>query len=174
MNCRHCGSELNLVMADLGTAPPSNAFLTEKDLERHEVWFPLRVLVCESCWLVQTQDFSEAADLFTADYVYLSAYSKSWLAHAERYVDMVVNRFALDSQSFVLEVAANDGYLLQYVAARGLRHLGVEATHLAAEAASALLKVRPPQSSESADDLESRVTRVTIVSLRHAARRDTL
>ena len=135
MNCRHCGSELNLVMADLGTAPPSNAFLTEKDLERHEVWFPLRVLVCESCWLVQTQDFSEAADLFTADYVYLSAYSKSWLAHAERYVDMVVNRFALDSQSFVLEVAANDGYLLQYVAARGLRHLGVEPTHLAAEAA---------------------------------------
>jgi hypothetical protein len=90
MKCRHCGSELELPLVDLGSAPPSNAYLTDKTLKAPEKWFPLRVLVCERCWLVQTEDFAQAQELFDADYAYFSGFSSSWLAHCERYVaDMV-------------------------------------------------------------------------------------
>ncbi|MDE2060436.1 MAG: methyltransferase domain-containing protein [candidate division NC10 bacterium] len=135
MKCRHCGVELKQCLVDLGAAPPSNAYLTEASLHAPEKWFPLRVLVCSHCWLVQTEDYVGAEELFSADYAYFSSYSSTWLKHAEEYVDAVVPRFNLGSDSLVVEVAANDGYLLQYVQARGIPCLGVEPTADTAAAA---------------------------------------
>ena len=137
MKCRHCGSELALSLVDLGSAPPSNAYLTETSLRAPEKWFPLRVLVCQHCWLVQTEDFSRADELFDADYAYFSGFSSSWLAHSERYVADMAERFGLGATSHVVEVAANDGYLLQYVQARGVPCTGVEPTASTAAAARA-------------------------------------
>ena len=135
MRCRHCDSEASLQLVDLGTAPPSNAYLTQEALRGPETWWPLRVLVCERCWLAQTEDFLKADQLFGADYAYFSGYSAGWLAHSERYVSDMVSRFGLDSESHVVEVAANDGYLLQYVKARGIPCTGIEPTHSTAEVA---------------------------------------
>jgi len=135
MKCRHCGSELNLPLVDLGSAPPSNAYLTEQTLHAPEKWFPLRVLVCERCWLVQTEDFAQANELFDAEYSYFSGFSSSWLAHSERYVTDMVARFKLTADSHVVEIAANDGYLLQYVKARNIPCTGVEPTASTAAAA---------------------------------------
>lgn len=135
MNCRGCATPLSLQLIDLGTAPPSNAYLRAEQLDQAEPWVPLRVMVCQHCWLVQTEDYRAADSLFDADYAYFSSYSSSWLAHAERYVAQMVERFALGPQSRVVEVAANDGYLLQYVARRGIPCLGVEPTASTARAA---------------------------------------
>ncbi|MDP2030663.1 MAG: class I SAM-dependent methyltransferase [Thiobacillus sp.] len=137
MKCRHCGSELKLPLVDLGSAPPSNAYLTEQTLHAPEKWFPLRVLVCEHCWLAQTEDFAQANDLFDAEYAYFSGFSSSWLAHSERYVADMVARFDLNADSHVVEVAANDGYLLQYIKARNIPCTGVEPTASTAAAARA-------------------------------------
>lgn len=137
MKCRHCGAELKLPMVDLGSAPPSNAYLTEQTLHAPEKWFPLRVLVCEHCWLAQTEDFAQADELFDSEYAYFSGFSNSWLAHSERYVADMVARFTLTTVSHVVEVAANDGYLLQYVKARNIPCTGVEPTASTAEAARA-------------------------------------
>jgi hypothetical protein len=137
MKCRHCASELNLSLVDLGSAPPSNAYLTERALHAPEKWFPLRVLVCEQCWLVQTEDFAQADELFDADYAYFSGFSTSWLAHSERYVIDMVALLGLNADSHVVEVAANDGYLLQYVLARGIPCTGIEPTASTADAARA-------------------------------------
>jgi len=137
MKCRHCAAPLTLPLVDLGTAPPSNAYLTAEALQRPERRFPLRVLVCERCWLVQTEDFTDAHELFDADYAYFSGVSTSWVAHAERYVTDMVQRFGLHAGSRVVEVAANDGYLLQYVKARGIPCTGVEPTASTAAAARA-------------------------------------
>jgi SAM-dependent methyltransferase len=138
VKCRHCGTALSLTFIDLGSAPPSNAYLTERDLKRPERWYPLRILVCAECWLVQTEDYAGAEDIFTNDYAYFSSYSKTWLEHCENYVDRMTERFQLGPQSFVVELAANDGYLLQYVAARKIPCLGIEPT--ASTAASARAK----------------------------------
>ncbi|MDQ2854166.1 MAG: class I SAM-dependent methyltransferase [Chloroflexota bacterium] len=135
MNCRHCGAEARLQLIDLGTAPPSNALLTADARSGPEPWWPLRVLVCERCWLAQTEDFVGADQLFGPDYAYFSAYSTEWLAHAERYVDEMSSRFELSADSHVVEVAANDGYLLQYVRARGIPCTGIEPTASTAAAA---------------------------------------
>lgn len=137
MKCRHCASELKLPLVDLASAPPSNSYLTERTLHTPEKWFPLRVLVCEECWLVQTEDFAQADELFDADYAYFSGFSTSWLAHSERYVSDMEFRFDLGAESHVVEVAANDGYLLQYVKARGIPCTGVEPTASTAAAARA-------------------------------------
>jgi len=137
MKCRHCNAELKLPLIDLGSAPPSNAYLTEQTLHTPEKWFPLRVLVCQSCWLVQTEDFAQAEELFDEDYAYFSGFSSSWLAHSERYVADMVARFNLTADSHVVEVAANDGYLLQYVKARNIPCTGVEPTASTAAAARA-------------------------------------
>lgn len=137
MKCRHCDSELKLPLVDLGSAPPSNAYLTEQALKAPEKWFPLRVLVCEHCWLVQTEDFAQAHELFDAEYAYFSGFSSSWLAHAECYVADMVARFNLNADSHVVEVAANDGYLLQYVKVRSIPCTGVEPTASTAAAARA-------------------------------------
>lgn len=137
MKCRHCASELTLPLVDLGSAPPSNSYLTAHTLNAPEKWYPLRVLVCEQCWLAQTEDFAQADELFDADYAYFSSFSTSWLAHAERYVTDMIARLHLDGHSHVVEVAANDGYLLQYVQARGISCTGVEPTASTAAAARA-------------------------------------
>lgn len=135
MNCRGCGAHVHVPLIDLGTAPPSNAYLSADQLDQAEQWVPLRVLVCDACWLVQTEDYRSADSLFDAEYAYFSSYSSSWLAHAERYVAAMTERFALGAHSRVVEVAANDGYLLQYVAARGIACLGIEPTASTARAA---------------------------------------
>lgn len=135
MKCRGCGAGLHVPLIDLGTAPPSNAYLRADQLDQAEQWVPLRVQVCDSCWLVQTEDYRSADSLFDADYAYFSSYSSSWLEHAQRYVAQMVERFGLNAQSRVVEIAANDGYLLQYVAQRGIPCLGVEPTASTARAA---------------------------------------
>lgn len=137
MKCRHCGAELALPLIDLGSAPPSNAYLTEQTLHAPEKYFPLRVLACTECWLVQTEDYAGADELFSADYAYFSSFSTTWLKHAEQYVTEMVQRFSLDATSHIVEVAANDGYLLQYAKARGIPCLGVEPTTSTANAARA-------------------------------------
>jgi 2-polyprenyl-3-methyl-5-hydroxy-6-metoxy-1,4-benzoquinol methylase len=137
MKCRHCAAPVTLPLADLGTAPPSNAYLAAQALHGPERWYPLRVLVCEQCWLAQTEDFAQADELFSANYAYFSSYSSTWLAHAQAYVEAMVQRWGLNEHSKVVEVAANDGYLLQYVAQRGIPCLGVEPTASTAAAARA-------------------------------------
>lgn len=135
MKCRHCQAELSLPFLDLGHAPPSNAYLSDTALRGPETWFPLRILVCESCWLVQTEDHAGREALFTDDYAYFSSFSSSWLAHSRRYVDTMIDRFGLNADSLVTEIAANDGYLLQYVQAAGIPCYGVEPTASTAQAA---------------------------------------
>ena len=137
MKCRHCGTELSLPLIDLGSAPPSNSYLSAEGLHAPEKWYPLRVLVCQHCWLVQTEDFAHYADLFSEDYAYFSSFSSSWLKHAEAYVDAMTKRFGLGESSRVVEVASNDGYLLQYVKARGIPCYGIEPTTSTAQAARA-------------------------------------
>lgn len=137
MNCRHCHAELTLNFLDLGSAPPSNAYLSEAGLRVPEVWYPLRVLACERCWLVQTEDHAGREALFAGDYAYFSSFSSSWLAHAEAYVEKMIKRFGLDASTHVVEVACNDGYLLQFVRGRGIPSLGIEPTTGTAEAARA-------------------------------------
>lgn len=135
MKCRHCESSLSLTLADLGSAPPSNAYLTAELLQAPETWFPLRVLVCQRCWLVQTEDFAQASELFNDEYAYFSSYSSTWLAHARDYVERMAGRFALAGGHHVIEIAANDGYLLQYVKNLGIPCLGIEPTLSTASAA---------------------------------------
>jgi 2-polyprenyl-3-methyl-5-hydroxy-6-metoxy-1,4-benzoquinol methylase len=135
MKCRHCNSELKLPFIDLGSAPPSNAYLTDESIRAVEKWYPLRVLTCTSCWLVQTEDFAGRDELFKADYAYFSSFSNTWLAHAEHYVVDMVTRFNLDANSHVVEVAANDGYLLQYMKVRNIPCTGVEPTASTAKSA---------------------------------------
>lgn len=137
MNCRHCGAALQLSFLDLGSAPPSNAYLTQSTLRQPELWFPLRLLVCETCWLVQTEDHAGREALFTDDYAYFSSFSSSWLRHAHDYVQAMSSRFMLSPASRVAEVAANDGYLLQYVRQAGIPCYGVEPTASTAAAARA-------------------------------------
>ncbi len=135
MKCRHCHHETTHPFLDLGSSPPSNAYLTTETLNKPEKWFPLKVMVCDHCWLVQTEDFADAHELFDAHYAYFSSFSSSWLVHAKHYVESMVGRFKLNSNSRVIEVAANDGYLLQYVQAKNIPCLGIEPTHSTAEAA---------------------------------------
>lgn len=137
MKCRHCGAELQRPFLDLGSAPPSNAYLSAQALRAPETWYPLRLLVCESCWLVQTEDHAGREALFTDDYAYFSSFSSSWLAHAQAYVQAMQSRFGLGAHSCVVEVASNDGYLLQYVQAAGIPCYGIEPTAGTAEAARA-------------------------------------
>lgn len=135
MNCRHCHQSLQHVFLDLGFAPPSNAYLNETDLKNPEYYYPLKLFVCEHCWLVQTEDYTKADQLFNSDYAYFSSISQSWLAHASSYVEMITKRLELDQNSFVIEIASNDGYLLKNFVNTGIPCLGIEPT--ASTAASA-------------------------------------
>ena len=136
-HCRHCRSPLEHTVIDLGHQPPSNSYLTAEQLLGPEITYPLKVYVCSSCWLVQLPAHAAAEELFTADYAYFSSTSTSWCAHAERFVTAVSERLGLGPQSLVVELASNDGYLLQYVQQRGIPCLGIEPTRATAEAARA-------------------------------------
>lgn len=135
MKCRHCATELTCDFLNLDYAPPSNAYLLPERLSQSEMWLPLRIQVCEKCWLVQTLDFTGREVLFDENYAYFSSFSSSWLAHAKNFVETAINRLGLNNQSKVVEVASNDGYLLQYVASAGIPCFGVEPTHSTAQAA---------------------------------------
>jgi SAM-dependent methyltransferase len=137
MKCRFCATPLRDVFLDLGTAPPSNAFLSAAALHAPETWFPLKLFTCPDCLLVQIDEVQDHASLFAPDYAYFSSYSRSWLQHAERYVETTVARLGLGADSLVVEVASNDGYLLQYVAARGIPCVGIEPTAGTAQVAQA-------------------------------------
>jgi len=136
-HCRHCGAPLQHPVIDLGHQPPSNAYLRPEDLALPEITYPLQMFVCTSCWLVQLPAHAAANELFTPDYAYFSSTSSSWCAHAKRFVDAAVKGLALGPESLVVELASNDGYLLQYVQQRGIPCLGIEPTHATAEAARA-------------------------------------
>lgn len=125
VRCRSCGKPLARLVLDLGEMPLANAFLHSIDLAEREQRFPLRVWVCEGCWLVQCQDVVPAAAIFR-EYPYFSSYSRSWLSHAEDYCNLVTERFALSRASLVIEVASNDGYLLRNFVERGIPCLGIE------------------------------------------------
>ena len=135
MKCRHCKTQLKFVLLDLGSAPPSNAYLSKVTIRRPEKYFPLRVLVCESCWLVQAEDYSRAAELFNDEYAYFSSFSDAWIDHSMKYVDHVVDRFNLTTESYVVEIASNDGYLLQFFKEKAIPCLGIEPTASTASAA---------------------------------------
>ena len=128
MNCRHCYTLLDHTFLDLGFAPPSNAYLNEADLSKPEKYYPLKVKVCTYCWLVQTEDYTEADELFSADYAYFSSTSTGWLAHAASYVQAMTQLLQLNASSHVIEIASNDGYLLKNFVAAGIPCLGIEPT----------------------------------------------
>jgi hypothetical protein len=138
MNCRHCANTLKHVFLDLGFAPPSNAYLNAADLQAPETHFPLKLFVCDQCWLVQTEDYALSEELFTKEYAYFSSTSTTWLAHAKSYVDMITERLGLGVDSFVIEVASNDGYLLKNFVLGGVPCLGIEPTDSTAAVAEAL------------------------------------
>ena len=123
--CRFCGAPLRLSFADLGMSPPSNSYLKAEDLGRMERFYPLHAWVCEKCFLVQLEEFETPEQIFS-DYAYFSSYSDSWLMHAKAYTHAMVARLGLSAASFVVEIASNDGYLLQYFVEQGVPVLGIE------------------------------------------------
>ena len=138
MKCRHCFTNLEHTFLDLGFAPPSNAYLTQADLVRPEKYYPLKIMVCSHCWLVQTIDYAQADELFSSDYAYFSSTSTSWLAHAASYAEKMTGQLKLTKDSLVIEVASNDGYLLKNFVATGIPCLGIEPTASTAAAAEKL------------------------------------
>ena len=135
MKCRFCGHTLEKVFIDLINAPPSNSYLTKEQLNEPEAYFPLRVFVCEHCWLVQIDEYKKSDEIFSEDYAYFSSYSQSWVKHAEDYVEMICKRLSLSKSLRVMEIASNDGYLLQFFVAKGIPCFGVEPSAGTAEAA---------------------------------------
>ena len=135
MKCRHCGGQEFWPFLDLGTAPPSNSYVTPAALSAPELWYPLIVRTCAACLLTQTEDFAARETFFSDSYAYFSSFSTSWVNHARTYVETMASRFSLGENSRVVEIAANDGYLLQFVRERGIKCLGVEPTTSTANAA---------------------------------------
>jgi 2-polyprenyl-3-methyl-5-hydroxy-6-metoxy-1,4-benzoquinol methylase len=136
MNCRFCRNELSHEFIDLLESPLSNSFLIEKQLNQPESYFPLKLFVCEKCFLVQIDEYKSAKEIFNNEYIYFSSYSKSWLEHAKKYTEMMLDRFAYDKNSLVVEIASNDGYLLQYFNNKQIPVLGIEPTLNTAKVAS--------------------------------------
>lgn len=126
MNCRFCGEKLTHEFIDLVNAPPSNAFLTKEQLNEPEVFYPLKLFVCDSCFLVQIDEYKKSSDIFNSGYVYFSSFSRTWLVHAKQYADMMIEKYGYDQNSRIIEIASNDGYLLQYFIERGVSSLGIE------------------------------------------------
>ncbi len=135
MNCRFCKTELKNEFINLGNSPASNSFLKEEELNEPEVFYPLKVYTCSKCFLVQVDEYKKSDAIFNSDYVYFSSYSKSWLAHAKKYTEMMTDRFGLNAESQVIEIASNDGYLLQYFKEKNIPVLGIEPTANTAEVA---------------------------------------
>jgi hypothetical protein len=138
MNCRFCTNYLTHQFVDLGFSPPSNSFLSHEQLNEPETYFPLRIMVCDQCFLVQIDEFAKHDDIFNGDYAYFSSFSTSWLAHAKAYTEQMIAKFGFNSSSQVVEIASNDGYLLQYFKEKNIPVLGIEPT--ANTAAAAKLK----------------------------------
>lgn len=134
ITCRFCGKSLNYIFLSLGSAPLSNAYLKKEDLGKMEPFYPLDVYVCEECFLVQLPEFESPEHIFS-DYAYFSSYSDTWLKHAKEYADKITEKYNLNSRSFVIEIASNDGYLLQYFLQKGIPVLGIEPAKNVAEAA---------------------------------------
>lgn len=126
MKCRFCNQELKFQFIDLVNSPPSNSYLNKEELNEPEVFFPIKLFVCENCFLVQIDEYKKSNEIFNEKYAYFSSFSKSWLTHSKNYVEMVIDRFRLDEKSFVIEIASNDGYLLQYFKERDIPCLGIE------------------------------------------------
>lgn len=128
MNCRFCNTPLSNVLVDLKESPPSNSFLNKDQLKLAEAKFPLKIYVCHKCFLVQVDEFKKAEDIFSNEYVYFSSFSKSWLEHARQYTNKMIQAFGFNAQSLVIEIASNDGYLLQYFKEKHIPVLGIEPT----------------------------------------------
>jgi hypothetical protein len=128
MKCRHCGKQLQYVFVDLNNSPPSNSYLTKEQLNEPEILYPLKLFVCEHCFLVQIDEYKKSTEIFNSDYAYFSSYSTSWLEHAKKYVNMITDKLNLGGNSFIIEIASNDGYLLQYFKEKNIPCLGIEPT----------------------------------------------
>lgn len=128
MKCRYCKHTTETEFADLVNSPASNSYLTKEQLNEPEVFYPLKVMVCEKCFLVQVDEYKKSEDIFNSDYAYFSSYSTSWLAHSKKYTEMMIARFGYNEKSLVTEVASNDGYLLQYFKEKNVPVLGIEPT----------------------------------------------
>jgi SAM-dependent methyltransferase len=135
MNCRYCNTDLVNIFVDLINSPPSNSFLNLKQLNGPETYYPLKLYVCHSCFLVQVDEYKSANEIFSAEYAYHSSFSKSWLQHAKEYANMMINEYAIGRSSFVVEIASNDGYLLQYFQEHGISVLGIEPSKNTADVA---------------------------------------
>jgi SAM-dependent methyltransferase len=135
MRCRFCNTALKHVFIDLVNSPASNSFLTAEELNEPEMFYPLKVYACHNCFLVQVDEYKKSDKIFDSKYVYFSSYSKSWLKHAKDYTEMMVSRFGLNEQSRVVEIASNDGYLLQYFKGQQIPVLGIEPTANTAQVA---------------------------------------
>ena len=135
MQCRFCKTTLEHVFIDLVNSPASNSFLTAEELNEPETFYPLKVYTCHQCFLVQVDEYKKSDSIFDSNYLYFSSYSSSWLKHASDYVDLMTDRFGYDENSLVMEVASNDGYLLQYFLKKGIKVMGVEPTANTAEVA---------------------------------------
>ncbi len=133
--CRHCNSELTNKVLDLGNHPPSNAYLNKEQILMPEITYPLKVFLCSKCWLTQIPEFVKPKNLFTPEYAYFSSTSTSWCLHAKKFVELVSSKLELNQKSFVLEIASNDGYLLQYFKEKKINCLGIEPTEKTAEEA---------------------------------------
>ena len=136
MNCRFCKAPLAHVFIDLNNSPASNSFLTKEQLNEPEIFYPLKVFICDKCFLVQVDEYKKSDAIFSSDYVYFSSFSTSWLAHAKEYTKKMIDRFALNANSKVVEIASNDGYLLQYFKEQNIPVLGIEPTANTAKAAA--------------------------------------
>lgn len=135
MNCRFCGKKLVHEMIDLVNAPPSNAFLTREQLSEPEVFYPLKIFLCDSCFLVQVDEYKKSTDIFDSGYAYFSSYSSTWVEHARQYADMMIEKYHYGKDSLIIEIASNDGYLLQYFKQRAIPALGIEPAERTALAA---------------------------------------
>ena len=128
MNCRFCKTPVNVQFADLVNSPASNSYLTSEQLNEPEVFYPLKVMVCQKCFLVQVDEYKKSADIFNSDYAYFSSFSTSWLTHCKKYTEMMISRFGFKQNSLVTEIASNDGYLLQFFKEQNVPVLGIEPT----------------------------------------------
>jgi len=135
MNCRFCGNTLSHEFIDLVNAPPSNAFLTREQLNEPEMFYPLKLFVCNVCFLVQIDEYKKSNDIFNDEYAYFSSFSTTWLAHAKNYTEMMIEKFGYGQNSQIVEIASNDGYLLQYFQEKGIPSFGIEPSQGTADAA---------------------------------------
>ena len=135
MKCRHCGFDLKYEFIDLFNSPPSNSFLTKEQLNEPEILYPLKLYVCENCFLVQIDEYKKSTEIFNSEYAYFSSYSSSWLEHSKIYVDKMTDMLNLNKNSYVTEIASNDGYLLQYFKEKNIPCLGIEPTASTAKVA---------------------------------------